>query len=395
MNTATWGNAQMGGYTTVEMLLDDVSRQMAINSPVRFSRTSHGPRPANSMRVVKPSSASNSPRGSAGLGRRQTVMNDGAYRRRLAMLAGGMASNDGLQIPFQARASRPMSWHPASQNTPPQAYQSYAAPSTEMYRNYQPYDVASAPSVYSGYGSPDSTFSPLSMPYVSNDQVQYHSHPSVQMSTNQFVQQQYHYLPHENSNLAPQAMPSTDPSMFSHFEWNNFATNGFENSSTTPPTPENYLPVQHPETMFPAEDAIPYHSLEESNSDDGEELIGMGLYDTPEMSKSSSADPQLDNYRAFMMSSMLGSGYAAPRRMESTGKGLKLEETWTPPSDDEDEEEEDDDDDEQDGEGEDEEEPEVVSQSGNFIHYQQECLPTQRSYGTHVDHQAYTRDGWL
>jgi hypothetical protein len=149
----------------------------------------------------------------------------------------------------------------------------------------------------------------------------------------------------------------TDSSMYSHFDWENFATNGFE-SSTAPPTPENFLPIQHPDPTLPVDDAIPYHSLSDSEPE-GEILQGLGLYDTPEISKSPSSDPQLDNYRALVMSQLLGPAYRKAEP-ELVGKGLKLEETWNPPpSDDEDDEE---DDDEQDGEGEDDEEVERSEQ---------------------------------
>ncbi|PQE05597.1 hypothetical protein CJF30_00007764 [Rutstroemia sp. NJR-2017a BBW] len=122
--------------------------------------------------------------------------------------------------------------------------------------------------------------------------------------------------------------------MYSHFDWNHFAANGFEDA-TAPPTPDNFLPIQHPEPSFTSEESIPYHPLSEDEPE-GEELIGM-------------ADPQLDNYR--IMSQLLGSTY---RRTESVGKGLKLEETWQPPTAKEDE----DDDEEEDGEAEEEEEDE-------------------------------------
>ena len=139
--------------------------------------------------------------------------------------------------------------------------------------------------------------------------------------------------------------------MYSHFEWNNFATNGFEGSSTAPPTPDNFLPIQHPEPAFSTEESIPYQPLEDVESG-GEELIGMGLYDNPDPIKTSSLDPQLDSYRALMMSHLMGPSH---RKTESTGKGLKLEETWEPPvSDDEDADDED-----QDGEGEDDDIEEV------------------------------------
>jgi hypothetical protein len=91
MNSGNWEGHTLG-YTTVEMLLDDVSKQMASSNLSRYSRGSAGQKTGGSMRIVKPNSASNSPRGSAGLGRRRTVMTDGAYRRRLAMIDQNVAS---------------------------------------------------------------------------------------------------------------------------------------------------------------------------------------------------------------------------------------------------------------------------------------------------------------
>ncbi|KUJ22051.1 uncharacterized protein LY89DRAFT_576569 [Mollisia scopiformis] len=342
------------GYTTVEMLLDDVSKQMASSNLSRYPRGPQGQRTGGSMRIVKPNSASNSPRGSAGLGRRRTVMNDGAYRRRLAMLeqqnamaAGGFISNDGLQVP--ARSARPMSWHPASHLAPQPTYQqSYPLQTPEYQQQLQLFDMPPTPAVYSGYASPDSSFSPLSMPFNGYEQPQcsypftastFQSQPQYLADQPQFITQQTQQIVSQNTN--------TDPTMYSHFDWNNFAANGFESSSTAPPTPDNFLPIQNPEPAFSAEESIPYEPLEDPESG-GEELIGMGLYDSPDTVKTSSLDPQLDNYRALMMSHLMGSGH---RKTESTGKGLKLEETWEPPASDD----EDADDEEQDGEGEDEE----------------------------------------
>ena len=70
----------------------------------------------------------------------------------------------------------------------------------------------------------------------------------------------------------------------------------------------DFLPIQYPVEQ----DQV----MEE---DDGEKLVALGLYDTPELSSTWGG------------------------LTEGTGKGLKLEETWQPPE--EDEEEEDDDDD--------------------------------------------------
>lgn len=396
MNTGTWEGNPLG-YTTVEMLLDDVSKQMATSNLTRYSRGANGQKAGGSMRIAKPSSASNSPRGSIGLGRRRTVMSDGAYRRRLAMLEqqnamanGGFVSNDGLQIP--SRSTRPVSWHPASHLSPQQQYQqyqsTYSAPQQDA-NQFQMFDVLSNQAVYSGYASPSSTFSPLSMPFTGYEQPQYlyqdqtpssHSNSSYAMSH----QQHHQFQEHSSHTFVPQTSSNTDPTMYSHFDWNNFATNGFENSSTAPPTPENFLPIQHPEPSFPAEDSIPYHPLSEPDSD-GEELIGMGLYDAPEVAKTPSSNPELDNYRALMMTGFLGTGYG---KAESTGKGLKLEETWNPPpSDDEDEE----DDDEQDGEAEDDDEPPAMPQPVVATVPQHHVVQTQTNFAT----QGYGGPGWL
>jgi hypothetical protein len=101
--------------------------------------------------------------------------------------------------------------------------------------------------------------------------------------------------------------------------------------------------------MVPSEESIPYQSLEESE-EEGEILVGMGLYDAPTKYDS---DPQLDNYRSTT-SQLLGTTY---RGKEPTGKGLKLEESWQPP--------EDDDDDDEDGEGDDDDQEEEKTEKVN------------------------------
>ena len=98
---------------------------------------------------------------------------------------------------------------------------------------------------------------------------------------------------------------------------------------TAPPTPD-LLPIQN-------------HSekLENRGSDasslprkDSKELVGMGLYDGPDRN-SWSLESMLDGPTSLI----------SAHRPESTGKGLKLEETWEPPEED----------DETDGEEQDEE----------------------------------------
>ncbi|RDW94820.1 hypothetical protein BP5796_00583 [Coleophoma crateriformis] len=374
------------GYATVETLLDDVSRQMASsNLTRRYSRGSASQRTNGTMRVVKPSSASNSPRGSTGLGRRRTVNTDSPYHRRVMMgeqyMAGAMVpSMDGRQI---SKTNRPVSWHPSM--GAPQMQQSVSPMQRYDTRNgLSIYDFPPTPAVYSGYTSPSSNFSPVSMPFTGCEQQQFIYPPSSTAFYS--TMQDGDCYPTTSAALQPQNYTGTldmDNSMYSHFDWSNFATNGFENS-TAPPTPENFLPIQHPDPLFPSEESIPYHALSDSEGD-GEELIGMGLYDTPDIAKSPAADPQFDNYRALMMSQLLGSNY---RRNEPTGKGLKLEDAWDPPASDDGEAED------EDGEGEDDEDV-VEPQKGeaddsSSVQTSLEIHPRQAIYT-----QSYDRTGWL
>ncbi|EKD19855.1 hypothetical protein MBM_01807 [Drepanopeziza brunnea f. sp. 'multigermtubi' MB_m1] len=393
MNTAYGGNPL--GYNTLEMLLDDVSKQMASSNLARYPRSSNGQRPGASMRVVKPSSASNSPRGS--IGRRRTVMSDGAHRRRLAMIeqqnamaSGSLISNDGQRLPEQR--SRPVSWHPASRISPQQRYQpAYQIPISDC-SHFQYFDHAA----HSGNASPDSPFSPLSRPFNGYEQPQYtyHDHtPSLHSSNSGYSvsqiqqeqqqqqpphhhhhQQQQQYQEQFHRNLVPLSAEDTDPIMYSHCDWNNFASHAFENSSTTPPTPEDFLPTQHPESTFPATESIPYHSLSLSEPDsDGEELIGMGLYDAPEVIKTPLPN-DLNCYRGLMMN---GCTETCARIVAPTGKGLKLEESYVPPPSDEEE------DGDQDGEGEDDDEAPAqasVLESGFLPPSQPHATVTSQGY---------------
>jgi hypothetical protein len=72
---------------------------------------------------------------------------------------------------------------------------------------------------------------------------------------------------------------------------------------------------------------VTYMPLEEPE-EEGEILVGMGLYDTPDKSET---DPELDNYRTST-SHLLGTTYRQ-------GIGLTLEKAWAPPVKDDDDEE--------------------------------------------------------
>ncbi|TVY29454.1 hypothetical protein LHYA1_G001846 [Lachnellula hyalina] len=385
MNPGHWDRAPLG-YSTVETLLDDVSKQMSMSNLTRLARGSNGQRTsstAGSMRVAKPNSTSNSPRGSIGLGRRRTVMADYPYRRRVtpmdqnvaASTSTGFVSNDGLQVP--STSNRPVSWHPSSYQTQQHYQPSY--PTAFEYNNQAQFmNIPPTSAVYSAYTSPSSTFSPLSAPYTGYDQQQTQQQYNFQQtsvpshSTSSYAFSQPDMMEQHMQNYSAVPAQDVDQTMYSHFDWSNFATNGFE-GSTAPPTPDDLLPIQIAQPNFTAEESIPYQSLSDLE-DTSDDLIGLGLYDTPEAAKSPPQDPQLDNYRTAMMS-QLGSAY---RRPESAGKGLKLEETWEPPSEDE-KDEDDETDDEQDGEAEDDDEV----KENNTVSY-----PIQGA-------QQFGHSGWL
>lgn len=125
-------------------------------------------------------------------------------------------------------------------------------------------------------------------------------------------------------------IPSLETPAANSLEWNSYIMHGLGN--TTPPTPESFKEIEQPH-LASSENVAFRQSLEESE-EEGEILVGMGLYDTPDKCEE---DPQLDTYRSTV-SSLLGSAY---RPTEPTGKGLKLEETWEPPQSDDEEDEED------------------------------------------------------
>ncbi|KAF7552565.1 hypothetical protein G7046_g7366 [Stylonectria norvegica] len=321
-----------------DAIFDDLSTQMAISQASRrLSQRSNGQRSGNAMRVVKPSSANNSPR-SALLARRMTFMNDdnNQYERQQAPDQTSMYYASEFNQPTK-RASRPLSWHPSSygqQLQPNYQYRSYQSSTPNMYADQQDMytsypHISPMMASYSCNTSPSSSFSPLSLPLQSADNVQYLSSEENGMARQSSV------FPSLNTNqFVPDAFSTPDEYAMSStngLDWNTFIMHGY--SSTSPPTPEAYPQTQLPQPAMPNE-AICYRALEEPE-EEGEILIGMGLYDTPEKCQD---DPQLNNYRSTV-SSLLGSTF---RGHEPEGKGLKLEETWEPPKS-EDEDEEDDD----------------------------------------------------
>jgi hypothetical protein len=362
------------------------------------------------MRIVKPTSASNSPRNAATLNRRKTVMADGLYRRRPVQMdqnpgtPAGMRTfyDDSLSQPV-LHSSRPLSWHPSGHSTYEQPYQ----PNYNMQINdwNAAYNMESAtPAIFSAYGSPISSFSPPSQPAIGYDQnIPFFSDASslcvpafdnnANISTNNNMYTTYQSSPIsqlEDSQSYTNLSGGMNPSIYSHFDWNSLSSNSFDNASA-PPTPNNFLPIQHPDPPCNVEDPIPYTSLDDEEAD-GEELIGMGLYDTPE--KSAPRDSQLDQYRALMMTQLLGPGY---NKNEPTGKGLKLEETWNPPRSDDGEDDDGEGEDDDSSEGDDNEEAEKESSVPEHSKAVLVDSRTEKHSATEPDYYQMQCDngGWL
>ncbi|KAI2473716.1 hypothetical protein F4781DRAFT_378525 [Annulohypoxylon bovei var. microspora] len=205
----------------------------------------------------------------------------------------------------------------------------------DIYSGY--HNLPPTPAVYSGQTSPISSMSPLCLPYTASSQPQ--AMPTY------ISQEMWNPTPQFNDNSYMACNNSGETEPFPSFtnqaplNWgDSLAAQGF-NVCTAPPTPDEFQVAQQPEPAV-SEESIPYQPLEEPE-EEGEILVGMGLYDPPK----TETDPGLDNYRTTT-SQLLGTTYR-------TGHGWKLEEAWEPPaSDDEDGEG----DEEEDAEDEDKEE---------------------------------------
>lgn len=278
------------------------------------------------MRVTKPSSANTSPRAPMYPSRRRITVNDQAFRqeqqRRMELASG--------------RTSRPVSWHPNTFFYTPQPYMNQQAAchpfsTPNVYADQDPDSayphLSPMMTSYSNNVSPCSSFSPLPLAYQ-NQAPQY-------LSPNAWnTQRNGPYYPSDNQ-IYPEALPALTHAPGSGMpsdtsgNWGNYIMNGV--SRTTPPTPDSFVNPQQPQPSVSEN----FDETLDDNEDEGEILVGMGLYDTPE--KYQQEDPQLNNYRSTV-SSLLGSTF---RAKEPTGKGLTLEQAWEPPKSDNEDEDDD------------------------------------------------------
>ncbi|KAJ4306379.1 hypothetical protein N0V88_001179 [Collariella sp. IMI 366227] len=301
------------------------------------------------MRIAKPGSANNSPRSSTLQSRRRTLVGDGFQARpqpqspamdQMYMPAPASQTPSEPFYEQQTRPARPLSWHPSSQHAQQWLlpYQDTSFnPTAYPYPTYNDAEILGSlhmpptPAVYSGYTSPASSFSPLSLPY-SNFSSQPMCSPLNQPMP---MQQQHQEVPALNNYSAgtlseiPYLPPPqvTDGSIGWDPYFATSSTIALPNRQTAPPTPEDF-----------AYNPLIHNPENDDASEEGEILYGLGLYDPPDHSKRS------------VVLSLLG---GEQKEVVDTGKGLglMLEDAWEPAaSEDEDEEGDDDDDEEEDDE---------------------------------------------
>ncbi|GLA26754.1 hypothetical protein AnigIFM63604_011815 [Aspergillus niger] len=295
------------------------------------------PKPKRTGRVMKPRSAGNSP--------------SSAGRRRTATIPYSSPMYQGYQAPvntaFVASAlartgqNRPTSWHPALE---PVSYPTAQyVPATTALDNLAaigvcPQPLPTAPATFDNssmlpsYTPADMPCSDLGFPPLPDAQHQMSLQQSTLLQMNDSQAEPVSW--DANASTLSMAEPMSDCYSFDMSSMHNnippvyVAGSSYESvpSSgclTGPPTPD-FLPIQRPDDDLHSQ----VEPLPEKQHED--ELVGMGLYSNPE---------------ASLGNSLLG----------LSGKGLKLEETFTPSSDNEAEDQEDDEEDQDDDDDDDDE----------------------------------------
>lgn len=323
----------------IDDLLRDVSTQMARSQLTRHSsgRSGHTSASLKSKvaRVMKINSAGNSPRS---IGRRKTTTSQSPARRQPTlddhydnMISRGHHSN-AQSRPQQYR--RPISWHPSSLAPGNPSSQPWGSetkgPRFPLQASRGNQTVAlNGPSTSSLFPDPHVLSStnpirPIEATYMPHQLADFYSRddsypplpgPAV-----------YPYGPLSFSDptsasalgsyRAVADMPHSSPKHPSQ-NWLGLCE-GAAIAVTAPASPD-FLPMQHPS----------FHSAERERTrlakQSSGELVGVGLYDNPE--DTSTLDKLGRPLPAFRRLQNL-----AFSRHQSAGKGLKLEETWQPPS---------------------------------------------------------------
>lgn len=268
----------------------------------------------NPAKISKPSSRSTSPRH---MSRRKTTSSNVTMGRTKSVMDKQRANIQHHSVPQQR--SRPLSWHP---NT----YADFSLPIQDQY-SYNSAPVYGSSNYYST-AAVNGLYTPLAQPIMDEPQIQELITPLEGLSAHEMGQQydsnaylNQSWFAHDVSKQQPYAMDNMFPqnSIPQSWQWP-----GFGQELPTAPSSPNFLPIQGAVEASP----LDLNTCKLPAQGDGEELVAMGLYDSP----------------TDVQSSSLLFGGGPPRK-----RSLKLEEAFEPPSDEEkeaeadDEEEEDDD----------------------------------------------------
>ncbi|KAF2762793.1 hypothetical protein EJ05DRAFT_15580 [Pseudovirgaria hyperparasitica] len=255
------------------------------NSQVGSSQYRH------TSRVAKPRSDHNSPQASSR--RRTTTPSSKRYTTlddHFNMMFGYTNDEEVIHDLQPGHSHRPVSWHPGSSRN---VLQSHMSPTDGWTPQRRPREHSES----SHPQSPFATFIPHQSNFHSNSNttaaVSYANSPSW-CDVPSEVDSSHRLSSHSTSNGQPDSWSVPDWVRMTQVQ-----------STTVSP---DILPIQAPMEEIETDD----EEDEEKDEADGRELVGMGLYDPPE------------GYHSWFASGT-----------EPTGKGLKLEETWEPPSEDE------------------------------------------------------------
>ena len=348
MYSHTMNDSHMSTPTAdVDPMLYDVSNQLARAQLSRqISNTSSTFR-QRAARIFKPNSAGNSPqniqRRRTSASQRPTRYRSELYSNHVPVLRHGLPqSQEHLR---RVPAARPVSWHPSSVSVhrASACSSSYYPPSRQsiaecqdMTANHHSHPM---PQSYMGSNNPmdqrssmdGSMFSYQSsaMGLFENNSVGYDLDTSYRscVGFDSTRQEQFPNIPPAAHN------PNLSNVDYSTQTWAE-SLSTFP-SYTNPPTPE-FLPIQFPGDAWHGLMGNVNTHLPKKQS---KELVGMGLYDSPNR----------ENFEPGAAINQSFGGRPVHSPLESTGKGLKLEETWQPPEEGDasevDEEEQEDDDD--------------------------------------------------
>ena len=344
-----YSNPVINGHVSLptsdaDTILYDVSNRMARAQLARQISNGSSTFKQRAARIFKPNSAGNSPQN---IQRRRTSASHKPTRHRSEFLCNNVpVMRQGVLQPQeqlrQVPPTRPMSWHPSSVATHrgSTCSSNYYAPSRQsMTVNRHSLSISQHGQDQNSPMDQCSSIDGSMFSYPSSAMGLYENNPVGYDLDSSYRS----CVGFDSSGQAP--YPNI-PVAFgnSNYSSMDYSTQTWAESLSTfpsytnPPTPE-FLPIQLPSDLWQGLTGNSTTNLPKKQS---KELVGMGLYDNPTCEN---LDLETTISQSFG-DSLLHS------QQESTGKGLKLEETWQPPEKDDASEADDDDEDEEEDEDE-------------------------------------------